>query len=76
MRTSHHPNLVHYIDSYIDRDSRLRALWVVSEAMDCGHLADRYRYGRPKEAYIAYVCREVCTSSSNTQTHLTPSHNT
>ena len=68
MRTSHHPNLVRYIDSYVVDSTRL---WVVTEAMDCGCLFDLHQNQllQPNEAHLAYVCREVRTTH-HTHTHL------
>lgn len=59
MKTSHHDNIVDYIDSYIVDD---RQLWVVMEYMDGGCLTDileQWDDLKMSEGQIAYCCRET-----------------
>jgi len=58
MKTSHHDNVVDYVDSYIVED---RQLWVVMEYMDGGCLTDileLFDQVPMNEQQIAHVCRE------------------
>lgn len=58
MKTSTHPNIVSYIDSYIVEDR----LWVVMEYMGNGcltELLNQYEAVRLTERHIASVCRET-----------------
>lgn len=58
MKTSHHPNIVQYIDSYIVGDQ----LWVVMEFMGGGCLTEvleQFEHVKLTEAQIALACREV-----------------
>ena len=59
MRTSSHPNIVDYFDSYLITSTEL---WVVMEYMDGGCLTDILELHdqiKMKEDEIAYVCRET-----------------
>ncbi|KYQ91284.1 p21-activated protein kinase [Tieghemostelium lacteum] len=59
MKTSHHENIVNYIDSYIVND---RELWVAMEFMGGGCLTDileAFETVKMSEAQIAYVARET-----------------
>jgi len=59
MKTSHHENIVDYIDSYIVDD---RQLWVVMEFMDGGCLTDileQFEEIKMTEPQIAFVCKET-----------------
>jgi len=58
MKTSHHENIVDYIDSYIVDD---RQLWVVMEYMDGGCLTDileQFEELKMNESQIAFCCKE------------------
>jgi tRNA A-37 threonylcarbamoyl transferase component Bud32 len=58
MKTSTHPNIVSYIDSYIVEDR----LWVVMEYMGNGcltELLNQYEAVRLTEKHIATICRET-----------------
>lgn len=57
-RSSHHPNIVRYVDSYIVGAE----LWLVTESMGCGRLVEvleKHRQVPLSEEHIALVCREV-----------------
>ncbi|KAN0023017.1 hypothetical protein ACTFIV_001557 [Dictyostelium citrinum] len=59
MKTSHHDNIVNYIDSYIVND---RELWVAMEFMGGGCLTDileAFDNIKMSEAQIAYVVKET-----------------
>jgi len=59
MKTSHHPNIVDYVDSYILEE---RQLWVVMEYMDGGCLTDileQFEDLKMTESQIAMVIRET-----------------
>jgi serine/threonine protein kinase len=58
MKTSHHPNIVQYMDSYIVAEQ----LWVVMEFMGGGCLTEvleQYEHVKLTEPQIALACREV-----------------
>ncbi|KAG9088027.1 signal transducing kinase of the PAK [Ceratobasidium sp. 370] len=55
MRSSHHPNIVDYIDSYLHNDG----VWVVMEYMEGGSLTDVITTNLMTEGQIAAVSREV-----------------
>jgi len=58
MKTSRHPNIVEYIDSYIVGDQ----LWVVMEYMGGGCLTEileQFEHVQLTEAQIALVCKET-----------------
>eukprot|EP00005_Dracoamoeba_jomungandri_P003072 CAMPEP_0174260378 /NCGR_PEP_ID=MMETSP0439-20130205/9674_1 /TAXON_ID=0 /ORGANISM="Stereomyxa ramosa, Strain Chinc5" /LENGTH=502 /DNA_ID=CAMNT_0015344609 /DNA_START=117 /DNA_END=1625 /DNA_ORIENTATION=+ len=60
MKSSNHPNVVQYHDSYIQGDE----LWVIMEYMDQGMLTEwleQYPYGpcEMSEPEIAYICKET-----------------
>lgn len=58
MKTSDHPNIVKYHDSFLVNNS----LWVVMEFMDGGCLTDileEYDTVPLSESQIAYICRET-----------------
>eukprot|EP01098_Paradermamoeba_levis_P009339 TRINITY_DN3886_c0_g1_i1.p1 TRINITY_DN3886_c0_g1~~TRINITY_DN3886_c0_g1_i1.p1 ORF type:complete len:252 (+),score=68.95 TRINITY_DN3886_c0_g1_i1:683-1438(+) len=60
MKDSHHPNIVHYFDSYIVEDK----LWVVMEYMGGGPLTDvleQFDQIQLTEPQIAHCCKEVLT---------------
>jgi len=64
MKTSHHDNIVDYVDSYIVDD---RGLWVVMEYMDAGCLTDvleQFDELKMTEPQIAFVCRETLRALS------------
>ncbi len=58
MRTSKHPNIVEYMDSYIVKDQ----LWVAMEFMGSGCLTeilDQFDNCQMTEAQMAYTCLET-----------------
>lgn len=58
MKTSHHPNIVNYIDSYIVGEQ----LWVVMEFMGGGCLTDvleQFEFVQLSEEQIAFAMKEV-----------------
>lgn len=62
MKTSDHPNIVHYVDSYIVNSNEL---WVVMEYMGGGCLTDVlecFDSVQMTEPQIAYCCRETLRS--------------
>jgi len=64
MKTSHHENIVDYIDSYILED---KFLWVVMEYMDGGCLTDileQFEELKMTEPQIAFCCRETLKALS------------
>jgi len=64
MKTSHHQNIVDYIDSYIVDE---RTLWVVMEFMDGGCLTDileQFDEIKLTEGQIAHCCRETLKALS------------
>jgi len=65
MKTSHQPNIVEYIDSYIIESSR--QMWVVMEYMDGGCLTDileQFDELKMTEPQIAFVARETLKALS------------
>jgi len=64
MKTSHHENIVDYMDSYIVDD---RFLWVVMEFMDGGCLTDileLFDELKMREGQIAYCCKQTLKALS------------
>lgn len=55
MRSSRHPNIVGYIDSFLHND----LLWLVMEYMEGGNLADVASVNLMTEGQIAAVSREI-----------------
>ena len=56
MRTSRHPNIVRYIDSFLSK----KELWVITEHMEGGNLTDVVTANLMSEGQIAAVSREMC----------------
>lgn len=56
MRSSRHPNIVNFIDSYLHRND----LWIVMEYMEGGSLADVIAGNQMSEGQIAAILRETC----------------
>ena len=65
MRDSQHRNIVHYIDSFLHRDS----LWVVMEYMEGGSLTDVVTANLMTEGQIAAVSRETCQGLEHLHRH-------
>jgi len=64
MKTSHHNNIVDYMDSYVLDD---RQLWVVMEYMNGGCLTDileQFEDVKLSEVQIAFCCRETLRALS------------
>jgi tRNA A-37 threonylcarbamoyl transferase component Bud32 len=62
MKTSHHPNIVTYIGSYITSREGYEQLWVVMEYMGGGCLTDvldQFETVKLDEAQIALCCKET-----------------
>lgn len=57
MRESQHPNIVNFLEAYLQGASDL---WVVMEYMEGGSLTDIIENNRMSEVQIATVCRETC----------------
>lgn len=60
MRSSRHPNIVDYIDSFLVDNEKL---WVVMEFMGGGCLTEvleQYEHVQMTETQIAFACLEVC----------------
>ncbi|KAJ7802669.1 Pkinase-domain-containing protein [Mycena olivaceomarginata] len=57
MRESQHPNIVHFLESYLVNSSEL---WIVMEYMDGGALSDILENNTMKEDQISRVCFETC----------------
>lgn len=58
MKTSKHPNIVEYVDSYMVEDQ----LWVIMEFMSGGCLTEvleQFDYVQMNEAQMAYVCAQT-----------------
>ena len=55
MRSSRHPNIVNYIDSFLYKNE----LWVVMEYMEGGALTDVIENNTLEEDQIASICLEV-----------------
>ncbi|KAG8950727.1 signal transducing kinase of the PAK [Tulasnella sp. 424] len=56
LRSSRHPNIVNYIDSFLHKND----LWVVMEYMEGGSLTDVLTANLMTEGQIAAVSRETC----------------
>ena len=65
MRSSRHPNIVHYIDSFLHKND----LWVVMEYMEGGSLADVVTANLMTEGQIAAVSRETCQGLEHLHRH-------
>jgi len=69
MKTSDHPNIVEYVDSYMVGE---REIWVVMEFMGGGCLTDVlecYEKVQMTEPQIAYCCRETLRSLAYIHAH-------
>lgn len=56
MRSSRHPNIVNFIDSFLHRND----LWIVMEYMEGGSLSDLLAGKQMSEGQIAAILRETC----------------
>jgi p21-activated kinase 1 len=65
MRSSRHPNIVNYIDSFLYRND----LWVVMEYMEGGSLTDVVTANLMTEGQIAAVSRETCLGLEHLHRH-------
>jgi len=55
MKSSSHPNIVEYVNSYLNESS----LWLIMEFMDCGSLTEIVSKKRLSEPHIAFICKEI-----------------
>ncbi len=65
MRSSRHPNIVYYIDSFLRRNE----LWVVMEYMEGGSLTDVVTANLMTEGQIAAVSQETCRGLEHLHRH-------
>ncbi|KIO30592.1 hypothetical protein M407DRAFT_14296 [Tulasnella calospora MUT 4182] len=65
MRSSRHPNIVNYIDSFLYKND----LWVVMEYMEGGSLEDVVKSNLMTEGQIAAVSRETCQGLEHLHRH-------
>lgn len=55
LKSSRHPNITNYLDSYISRGD----LWVIMELMEGGTLTDIIDHNKLLDSHIATICQEV-----------------
>ncbi|KAG8974583.1 signal transducing kinase of the PAK [Tulasnella sp. 425] len=65
IRSSRHPNIVNYIDSFLHKND----LWVVMEYMEGGSLTDMVTNNLMTEGQMAAVSRETCQGLEHLHRH-------
>jgi serine/threonine protein kinase len=65
MRASRHPNILHYIDSFLHKHE----LWLVMEHMEGGSLMEVLYFSPMNEGQIAAVSREMCQGLEYLHSH-------